>query len=72
MKAYMDRVMAPKLEELGLVPSSAPFICEIARSEGIIDGTPTNDQMTDLHQALSLLRHLQRVIDLHRHHGGKV
>ena len=35
MKAYMDRVMAPKLEELGLVPSSAPFICEIARSEGI-------------------------------------
>lgn len=35
MKAYMDKVMAPKLEELGLVPSSAPFICEIARSEGI-------------------------------------
>ena len=35
MKAYMDRGMAPKLEELGLVPSSAPFLCEIARSEGI-------------------------------------
>ena len=55
MKAYMDRVMAPKLEELGLVPSSAPFICEIARMTEHLEGR-SHSAGVDLQTALHVLQ----------------
>ena len=37
-----------------------------------VDGTTTDNQVADLHQARSFLRYLQRVIDLHGNHGCEV
>jgi len=34
LKAYLDKVTGPNLEELRLTPSSAPFLGEIAQNEG--------------------------------------
>ena len=40
--------------------------------KGIVDGASTDNEVTDLFQTFTLLRHLKRVINLHRHHGSEV
>lgn len=35
IKTYLEKITGPKFEELGITPSSAPFLGEIAYNEGI-------------------------------------
>ena len=54
---------------------SAPYVVgEVfqRRSEGLVDGTTPDNQVTDLFETLTLLSYLKGVIDLHRHHRGEV
>ena len=39
--------------------------------KAIVNGATSDDEMTDLFQTFTLLRHLQRVIHLHRHHRSE-
>lgn len=41
-------------------------------SQGIVDSPTSDDEVLDAAQSLSLHRHLQRVIDLHRNHCHEV